>query len=312
MYITLRAHGSPLWQRSTCRLQLLLTQVLLFPWLLSLAAGIDTCLKAQSNCMLRHGCQAALSNYYLACSDILYDGVTTCDPECRSAIIALLSTVDQDQENLMTCDCGNNTVCQEHRHKLDVCSSEVLEAMESLNDDSVPISCALAQQICNADTSCTNALEYYQRNCALMFLGDRCTDACNNSLSILYRQAKARKLQNCYCDGEQRHLCERVRRNTEHLCLSTRYRHHHGHNNDGTVGHTRSPHRGRGTTNSRPRDKAAEHKKEWPEARDEDRNRPQVLPGSSAASGVHRPWHLMLMAACLTLHKLVMSFSRRW
>jgi len=43
---------------------------------------------------------------------------------------------------------------------------------------------------------------------------------CNNSLAILYRQPKASKLANCYCDGSEEFPCLKFKTYTERLCLN--------------------------------------------------------------------------------------------
>ncbi len=47
---------------------------------------------------------------------------------------------------------------------------------------------------------------------------------CKNSLEILYRQSKSKKLQNCICDGTEEYPCETIQDNTNILCFGSRSR----------------------------------------------------------------------------------------
>ena len=59
--------------------------------------------------------------------------------------------------------------------------------------DSV-ISCTAATVICMAEPTCHTALQYYNNNCQDMFSGKHCDQKCKNSLHILIRQNKAKKV----------------------------------------------------------------------------------------------------------------------
>ena len=94
---------------------------------------------------------------------------------CLQALVSLLSTQDGEGANFMECDCDGNNVCQRQKRRLSVCSHDVMAAMESIKDDDTQISCSLAELICRADTPCLFALNYYQKHCQRLFIGDRCT-----------------------------------------------------------------------------------------------------------------------------------------
>ena len=51
--------------------------------------------------------------------------------------------------------------------------------------------------ICDSDSECSKALEYYHLYCRGMFRGRVCTSRCKNSISILRRQTQAKKLEEC-------------------------------------------------------------------------------------------------------------------
>lgn len=195
------------------------------------------CNRAQNKCVARVGCGMALHNYFLNCRALINRDTDVCTPDCQKAIISLLSTEDQEGANFMECDCNGNRFCVNNRKRVEVCSRDVMRAMESVYDDHTDISCSLAELICQADTSCYTALMYYERHCSRLFKGEKCTPRCNNSLSILYRQAKAQKLWTCICDGTEEYPCEAIQRNTERLCFSReliRHRHRHYHHGNKT------------------------------------------------------------------------------
>lgn len=208
----------------------------------------ESCGSAYNTCNELLGCGVAMRNLHFNCLDIIEGRNDVCSPGCRKALIALLTTEDEQGKRIMTCDCGNDTYCREKRQYLQICSEEVLEALENLNNENVMISCSLAQLICEADTSCNEALGFYMERCSRMFLGDKCTERCNNSQSILFRRHKARKLRTCTCDGTSTDIlwCERVRENTERLCLAPAAAPHVRHS--GKHNHTRT-HQGEGHYN---------------------------------------------------------------
>ena len=52
-----------------------------------------------------------------------------------------------------------------------------------------------------------------------MFKGKKCTDRCLNSISILQRQKAAKKLENCFCTGNEDFDCEDIKTNMQDLCF---------------------------------------------------------------------------------------------
>ena len=191
-------------------------------------ASAEQCKTAQSKCMAQLGCGMALHNYLMSCGELIHGQTNRCSSACKKAIISLLSTQDQEGENLMTCDCQGNQFCRLQKDRLEVCSNDVMTAMATINDPRATINCSLADLICSADTTCLTALDYYKRHCGKLFSGTKCTARCNNSLTILYRQVKARKLRTCQCDGQEQYDCNTVRHNTQTLCFgrSNPHRHH--------------------------------------------------------------------------------------
>ena len=152
--------------------------------------------------------------------------VGTCTPGCRRALISLLSTEDAEGEQFLTCDCKGEAFCVEQRQRLEVCGQDVLQSLRAALDDTTPIDCTLAEMICAADTSCQAALDYYRDHCRKLFAGERCTQRCNNSLAILYRQEKGRKLHTCLCDGSELYNCPALREYTNKLCFPHLTVHH--------------------------------------------------------------------------------------
>ncbi|KAG0710999.1 Growth arrest-specific protein 1 [Chionoecetes opilio] len=171
-----------------------------------------TCEDARIKCALRFGCGMALQNYMLGCADLISGRTSECDPYCMNSLIALTST--EEGHYLMDCVCSDD-YCRESKKRVEVCRVEVLRA----NANSTVVSCSVAHWICSADTLCSTAITYYDRNCHRMFMGKVCSFRCNNSLAILQRQDKAAKLATCRCDGTEPFDCEGIKNNTERLCF---------------------------------------------------------------------------------------------
>lgn len=200
-------------------------------------AGTQTkqsCDIVKSKCSSRVGCGMALHTFFLGCNDLLYGDTTECSVQCIRALISLLSTEDQIGVEFTECDCEGDESCAVRKQRIEVCTSSVLEAIKTLNDSSV-VSCTLARWLCEADSSCLTALTYYINHCESLLDGIKCTSRCNNSLSILYRQAKAAKLINCACEGNEEFDCVRIRQNTERLCFNRDVPYHIKGNNPGST-----------------------------------------------------------------------------
>ncbi|OTF74666.1 hypothetical protein BLA29_005058 [Euroglyphus maynei] len=169
----------------------------------------------------------------MECTDLIAGRTQTCDPRCERALIGLIST-DEGKE-LMNCDCGGNKYCELSKSRLEICRKPVWAA---IREDTI-VSCATARWICISDQPCRTALEYYQLNCHQLFQGHKCTNRCNNSLSILDRQEKAMKLRTCYCDGTENFPCRRVKYFTERICYGHpphhNFNHNHNHNHHSSM-----------------------------------------------------------------------------
>ncbi|CAB3364396.1 Hypothetical predicted protein [Cloeon dipterum] len=173
-----------------------------------------SCEAAHQLCMYREGCGVALQNYFWRCSGYL-DGqnrLDYCPLACHETLIALTST--EQGKHMMDCKCSDEK-CERQLRRAQICRPLVEEAIRK---DSV-VSCSLATLICQADTLCSRALGFYESNCKSIVHGKKCSERCNNSLSILMRQEMASKLQNCACDGSENYDCHTVRANIAHLCL---------------------------------------------------------------------------------------------
>ncbi|XP_027196911.1 growth arrest-specific protein 1-like isoform X3 [Dermatophagoides pteronyssinus] len=180
-----------------------------------------------------NGCGFALQSYMMECIDLIAGRTQTCESRCKHALIGLIST-DEGKE-LMNCDCNNNKYCELSKSRLEICRKPVWSAIKS---DTI-VSCSIARWICITDQPCRTALEYYEQNCHQLFQGHKCTNRCNNSLSILDRQEKAMKLRTCYCDGTENFPCRRIKYFTERICYSNHHHHHshhqHHHPSDGLL-----------------------------------------------------------------------------
>lgn len=106
-------------------------------------------------------------------------------------------------------------MCLNSKSRVEVCRSQVVRAHH--NDTILP--CTLAHMICQADASCTAALDFYYMYCKSMFQGKKCTHKCRNALEILRRQEKSMKLQSCMCDGKEEYDCPQIRANMAKLCF---------------------------------------------------------------------------------------------
>ena len=171
------------------------------------------CPLARNKCAYRMGCGMALHSYMVDCADLIAGRTNKCKVQCQRALIALYST--EEGQELVECDCEGSKFCQLNKERIQVCRPHVLQATA---EGSI-VSCSTARWICAADPLCNTALDFYHRFCRGLFHGRRCTPRCNNSLSILNRQEKASKLRSCYCDGTEEFPCQRIKDNTERLCL---------------------------------------------------------------------------------------------
>jgi len=170
------------------------------------------CNQATMACAYRGGCGLALQQYMQSCSDLVTGVTDTCSKDCRFALIALLST--PEGKRLMECSCEDSN-CHLQKARVEPCRTEVTW---NTSPDTV-VSCSAATWICAADTLCSTAMDYYNRNCQKMFMGKKCSRRCKNSLDIMLRQKSAAKLATCYCEGTEDFECINIRRNTDVLCF---------------------------------------------------------------------------------------------
>ncbi|KAH9520192.1 hypothetical protein Btru_060242 [Bulinus truncatus] len=192
---------------------------------LKAANDLQSCHVAQLRCHARSGCHMALNNFFLHCHAVIKGStMATCPIECKHALVSLLSTEDNAGAAFVNCQCHKKGVCSERKERVAICQREVLESMNILREDAQPVSCNLARGICEADTSCLAALQYYYDHCTRLFSGVRCTARCKNSLEILSRQPHASKLRTCRCDGTEDYDCEAVKVNTETMCFHKKKR----------------------------------------------------------------------------------------
>lgn len=136
---------------------------------------------------------------------------------------------------MFQCECSDQ-YCEDQKIRSEICRPQV---MKSINEPVV--SCRVAQWICEADTMCATALDYYNRFCKSMFHGKKCTLRCNNSISILRRQEKAAKLTTCKCDGKETYDCHAIRHNMAKLCFG-KPRHSSRHNTTSSTTTTTTHH----------------------------------------------------------------------
>lgn len=185
-----------------------------------------SCLDARNRCIGRIGCSGALNNFYIACDGLRSGYVTECSRACKRAIISLVTVAGDIGQDYLNCDCRGNRDCTQWKERIQVCSDDVISVLEVL-DTEQQISCSLARMLCEADTQCYTALQFYEKHCEAIFerqpVPNQCSVICNNSVQILYSRKRASKLKNCICDEEDPIIdlatCIRMRYNTETQCF---------------------------------------------------------------------------------------------
>jgi growth arrest-specific protein 1 len=173
--------------------------------------GLLSCERAMQLCNYRSGCGLALRNFMLGCAELRAGETDACADPCKKALIALAST--EEGRPLMNCRC-TTVECERSRARVDFCEPQSLLAAA----DADVVSCSIAQWICAVDSQCGTALRYYHDFCKRMFDGHKCTEHCNNSISVLRRQTKAAKLEECYCEGSEGYDCKAIRVHMVELC----------------------------------------------------------------------------------------------
>ncbi|CAD6225305.1 GSCOCG00005612001-RA-CDS [Cotesia congregata] len=176
---------------------------------------VISCDEAKLKCGYRKGCGGALQRYLTSCAGIYQDEEDrNCPEQCQLDLISLTST--DEGKDLMNCRCTKEDfMCIDSKQKVEVCRESINRLMNNTR-----LSCKIATGICNADTLCFTALQYYHKHCKHMFNGRRCTHRCRNSLNILLRQDKAASLKTCVCDGREDYDCRGVHRNMHILCFN--------------------------------------------------------------------------------------------
>ena len=184
-------------------------------------ASTERCEAVKKVCMSRIGCGMALHNFLIGCGENLGADMETCTTGCKRALVSLLSSEDDEGLKFINCECSkNDTYCILQKSRIEVCTNDVLPVLDKMNDPTSVLSCTLAKWICEADSSCLEALQYYETLCGSLFLGNKCTDRCNNSVAILHDQEKAKKLRTCKCDGTENFNCPGVKYYTDALCFN--------------------------------------------------------------------------------------------
>jgi len=171
-----------------------------------------SCSTAWLSCRYRGGCGHALQQYMTACTHLVTGNSSECDVNCRLALVALISTTEG--ERLMQCQC-EDSACRQEKARVEPCRALV----ESQVSQDTVVTCTAATYICLAEPTCHTALHYYNTNCQQMFAGKSCNKKCKNSVDILVRQNKAKKLRDCVCDGSEKFDCQNIRTNMESLCF---------------------------------------------------------------------------------------------
>lgn len=171
-----------------------------------------SCFEAFNKCGRREACKPALEAFEKNCHETA-NKTEFCSRDCLNALISLRSSEEGD--DLMNCDCLDDESCLKSKERSLACTPQVEKAL----DPKTKVSCSTASLICLSQTSCLTALDYYSYHCRSLFSLHYCTEACNNSLRILYNQSKASKLIDCYCDGTEEFPCLKYKTYTERLCL---------------------------------------------------------------------------------------------
>lgn len=166
----------------------------------------------------------AFHTFGIACDDLISGISDECTKQCQRALVSLISSENGAGMDFINCECGEGNSmeilhCKEKKQRVQVCATDVINAWKSMDDPSVVISCTLALWLCEADSSCLTALNYFSENCSNLMKGRQCSSRCNNSINILYQQKQAQKLQTCRCEGTEIGInCSKMRKYTDVLC----------------------------------------------------------------------------------------------
>ena len=153
----------------------------------------ESCYRHWEHCNERVGCGEVLTRVQVLCMHI-----TECSCDCRSMLVALLSSKGGLQT--LTCKCNGHQVCDHLHNHVTTCYNDVISAMTHLEDPAQISDCDVAEEICRRDADCHCLLEPNSRSqCrkTLTYLAD-CTDT-----SHKVARTKARKLYTCRCNNDQ-------------------------------------------------------------------------------------------------------------
>lgn len=174
----------------------------------------DSCNTVRNKCIANLGCGMALTTFHISCASLLSGETNECSPQCEKALISLIWAEDTIGRQFINCNCtGGDQHCEEQKARIELC-----ENVRKFNKSAV-VKCSLAMWLCEADTECLIALEFYIDHCSGLIRGEKCTPRCNNSLTILYQLESAKKILTCECDGTEEFKCLKIRRYTERLCF---------------------------------------------------------------------------------------------
>ncbi|KAK3096742.1 hypothetical protein FSP39_002850 [Pinctada imbricata] len=192
--------------------------------LFRITESYGTCSEIRGRCESRIGCSMALHTFGIACDDLTSGISEECTKQCQRALVSLISSENGAGMDFINCECGEGNSmeirhCEEKKQRVQVCATDVINAWKSMDDPSVVISCTLALWLCEADSSCLTALNYFTENCSNLMKGRQCSSRCNNSMNILYQQKQAQKLHTCNCEGTEIGFdCSKMRKYTDVLC----------------------------------------------------------------------------------------------
>lgn len=187
------------------------------------------CVTAKNACLSRRTCRDALVLTMTQCQGIVANPVrnsdldgnvvrsfdppylptepldTSCPTGCQQALASLLSS--EAGQDLAKCRCGpTHTLCHDIRRRLNASCHAPLQSLLNHSPDrplspfpSTPLSCRMAEAMCNGDTACSLALDYHHVLCRKMFQGQFCSFKCRNSLEVLLNQTYGQALRHCHC-----------------------------------------------------------------------------------------------------------------
>lgn len=154
-------------------------------------------------------CNEARLNMHISCERQLA-GNPQCSDKCRSSLLSV-GTTSSGSDLLEKCECGDqDSSCHQLKHvHHKICKQEPTKKK---------ISCHIAEKICVKESACRTGLTYIQMHCASLLTGkvDTCTDDCKRTFDALHWTKSSFNLLNCYCNGEDQHVC--LRQNKLQAC----------------------------------------------------------------------------------------------